>query len=139
MCWVWRVTDGSRRGLRRRSRQWPDGLRRWAVRSTSLSKRCTAHARVGRACGEMENRIKEAQLELSADRTSSHAFRSNQMRLWFSSFAYTLIEALRRLGLQQTQFAQAGTHRIWLCLLKIGAVITLSVRRMKMALSSAHA
>ena len=89
------------------------------------------------ARGEMENRIKEAQLELFADRTSSHAFRANQLRLWFSSFAYTLIEALRRLGLQETQFARASAQRIRLCLLKIGAVITLSVRRVKIALSSA--
>jgi hypothetical protein len=87
--------------------------------------------------GEMENRIKEAQLELFADRTSTHAFRANQLRLWFSSFAYTLIEALRRLGLQETQFARAGAQRIRLSLLKIGAVITLSVRRVKVALSSA--
>jgi hypothetical protein len=89
------------------------------------------------ARGEMENRIKEAQLELFADRTSTQVFRANQLRLWFSSFAYTLIEALRRLGLQQTQFARAGAQRIRLSLLKIGAVITLSVRRVKVALSSA--
>ena len=89
------------------------------------------------ARGEMENRIKEAQLELFADRTSTHLFRANQLRLWFSSFAYTLIEALRRLGLAQTQFARAGANRIRLCLLKIGAVITVSVRRVKVALSSA--
>jgi Transposase DDE domain group 1 len=89
------------------------------------------------ARGEMENRIKEAQLELFADRTSTHLFRANQLRLWFSSFAYTLIEALRRLGLAQTQFARAGANRVRLCLLKIGAVITVSVRRVKVALSSA--
>ena len=87
--------------------------------------------------GEAENRIKEAQLDLFADRTSTHLFRANQLRLWFSSFAYTLIEALRRLGLAQTQFARAGANRIRLCLLKIGAVITVSVRRVKVALSSA--
>jgi len=89
------------------------------------------------ARGEMENRIKEAQLELFADRTSTHVFRANQLRLWFSSFAYTLVEALRRIGLQKTQFARAGAQRIRLSLLKIGAVITLSVRRVKVALSSA--
>ena len=65
--------------------------------------------------------------------------RANQLRLWFASFAYTLIEALRRLGLQQTQFARASAGRIRLCLLKIGAVITVSVRRVKVALSSAYA
>jgi hypothetical protein len=91
------------------------------------------------ARGEMENRIKEAQLALFADRTSSHAFHTNQLRLWFSSFAYTLIEALRRLGLQETQFARASAGRIRLCLLKVGAVITVSVRRVKVALSSAYA
>lgn len=68
----------------------------------------------------MENRIKEAQLALFGDRRSSHAFHTNQLRLWFSSFAYTLIEALRRLGLHETQFARASAGRIRLCLLKVG-------------------
>jgi hypothetical protein len=89
------------------------------------------------ARGEMENRIKEAQLDLFADRLSTHAFRGNQLRLWLSSFAYVLMEAIRRLGLQGTQFANATAGTIRLKLLKIGALISLSVRRVKVALSSA--
>lgn len=90
------------------------------------------------ARGEMENRIKEAQLELFADRTSSHMFKANQLRLWLSSFAYVLIEALRRLGLRKTTFAVATAGSIRLKLIKIGALITKSVRRVKIAMSSAH-
>jgi len=105
------------------------GAEAWAAKALYEELYC--------ARGEMENRIKEAQLELFADRTSTHVFRANQLRLWFSSFAYTLVEALRRIGLQKTQFARAGAQRIRLSLLKIGAVITLSVRRVKVALSSA--
>ena len=90
------------------------------------------------ARGEMENRIKEAQLELFADRTSSHTFKANQLRLWLSSFAYVLIEALRRLGLRETTFAVATAGSIRLKLIKIGALITTSVRRVKIAMSSAH-
>lgn len=91
------------------------------------------------ARGEMENRIKEAQLDLFADRLSTHAFRGNQLRLWMSSFAYVLMEAIRRLGLQGTQFANATAGTIRLKLLKIGALITLSVRRVKVAMNSACA
>jgi hypothetical protein len=90
------------------------------------------------ARGEMENRIKEAQLELFADRTSSHTFKANQLRLWLSSFAYVLIEALRRIGLRKTSFAVATAGSIRLKLIKIGALITTSVRRVKIAMSSAH-
>ncbi|MEX0733182.1 MAG: IS1380 family transposase [Steroidobacteraceae bacterium] len=90
------------------------------------------------ARGEMENRIKEAPLELFADRTSSHTFRANQLRLWLASFAYVLLEALRRLGLAATAFATATAGTIRLKLLKIGALITVSVRRVKLAMSSAH-
>jgi hypothetical protein len=89
------------------------------------------------ARGEMENRIKECQLDLFADRTSTATFRANQLRLWLSSFAYVLIEALRRLALQHTDLARATVGSIRLKLLKIGAVITLSVRRVKVAMSSA--
>ena len=90
------------------------------------------------ARGEMENRIKEAQLELFADRTSSHTFKANQLRLWLSSFAYVLIEALRRIGLRKTIFAVATAGSIRLKLLKIGALVSVSVRRVKVAMSSAH-
>ena len=90
------------------------------------------------ARGEMENRIKECQIDLFADRTSTATFRANQLRLWLSSFAYTLMEALRRLALGGTELARATAGTIRLQLLKIGAVITVSVRRVKVAMSSAH-
>lgn len=90
------------------------------------------------ARGEMENRIKEAQLELFADRTSSHTFKANQLRLWLSSFAYVLIEALRRLGLRNAALALATAGSIRLKLIKIGALISVSVRRVKIAMSSSH-
>jgi hypothetical protein len=86
----------------------------------------------------MENRIKDAQLELFADRTSSHTFRANQLRLWLASFAYVLVEALRRLGLRGTALAVATAGSIRLKLLKIGALVRVSVRRVKLAMSSAH-
>jgi hypothetical protein len=91
------------------------------------------------ARGEMENRIKEAQLDLFADRLSTHTFRGNQLRLWLSSFAYVLVEAIRCLGLQGTQFANASLGSIRLKLLKIGALISSSVRRVKIAMNSACA
>jgi len=60
--------------------------------------------------GEMENRIKEQQIALFADRTSSHEMRANQLRLYFSSFAYVLMQTLRRLGLEGTSMAKARLH-----------------------------
>ena len=89
------------------------------------------------ARGEMENRIKECQLDLFADRTSTATMRGNQLRLWLSSFAYVLMESLRRLALRGTELARATAGTIRLRLLKIGAVVTLSVRRVRVALSSA--
>jgi Transposase DDE domain group 1 len=89
------------------------------------------------ARGEMENRIKECQLELYADRTSAHTMRANQLRLWFASMAYVLICALRRIGLAHTQFARASCGTIRLKLLKIGALVRISVRRIKLAMPSA--
>ena len=77
----------------------------------------------------MENRIKECQLDLCADRTSAHTMRANQLRLWFASMAYVLICALRRIGLSHTQFARASCGTIRLKLLKIGALVRISVRR----------
>ena len=74
-----------------------------------------------RARGEMENRIKEQQLALFADRTSTHEIRSNQLRLYFSSFAYVLMHTLRRLGLEGTSMAKAQCDTIRLKLFKIGA------------------
>jgi Transposase DDE domain group 1 len=89
------------------------------------------------ARGDMENRIKECQLDLYADRTSAHTMRANQLRLWFASFAYVLICALRRLGLARTRLAAATCGSIRLKLLKIGAQVRVSVRRIKVAMASA--
>jgi hypothetical protein len=89
------------------------------------------------ARGEVENRIKEQQLDLFADRTSAATLRANQLRLWFASFAYVLLEALRRIGLRHTQFATATCGTIRLKLLKIGAQVRRSVRRIKVAMASA--
>jgi DDE family transposase len=87
------------------------------------------------ARGEMENRIKEAQLDLFADRLSTETFRANQLRLWLSSAAYVLMHALRRIGLAGTELARACANTIRLKLLKIGAVVKVSVRRVKLAMS----
>ena len=89
------------------------------------------------AHGEMENRIKECQLDLFADRTSAATMRANQLRLWFASFAYVLLCGLRRIGLAFTQFARATCGTIQLKLLKIGALITISARRVVVAMASA--
>jgi Transposase DDE domain group 1 len=89
------------------------------------------------ARGEIENRIKEQQLDLFADRTSAATMRANQLRLWFASFAYVLLAALRRIGLRHTQFATATCGTIRLKLLKIGAQVRRSVRRIKVAMASA--
>ena len=89
------------------------------------------------ARGDMENRIKECQGDLFADRTSAATLRANQLRLWFASMAYVLLCALRRLGLEHTQFAQATCATIRLKLLKVGAQVRISVRRVKVAMTSA--
>lgn len=89
------------------------------------------------ARGDMENRIKEQQLDLFADRTSAHTMRANQLRLWFASVAYVLINLLRHFGLKGTELerAQAGTIR--LKLLKVAAIVRVSVRRVVLSLSAA--
>jgi hypothetical protein len=89
------------------------------------------------ARGQVENRIKEQQLDLFADRTSAATMRANQLRLWFASFAYVLLDALRRIGLRHTQLAAATCGTIRLKLLKIGAQVRISVRRIKIAMASA--
>lgn len=90
------------------------------------------------ARGEMENRIKECQADLFADRTSTATLRANQLRLWFASMAYVLLCALRRIGLRFTQFANATCGSLRLRLLKIGARVTVSVRRVKVAMASSY-
>jgi len=89
------------------------------------------------ARGEMENRIKE-QMRLFADRLSTGEMPGNQLRLYFSALAYTLMEALRRLGLQGTEWAQAQVDTLRLKLLKIGAIVRLSARRVVLQMSSAY-
>jgi len=90
------------------------------------------------ARGEMENRIKEQQLCLFADRTSTRWMRSNQIRLWMSSLAYVLVSALRRVGLADTSMARSRCDTIRLRLLKIGAAVKLSVRRVTVSLASGY-
>ena len=90
------------------------------------------------ARGEMENRIKEQQLYLFADRTSTATLRANQLRLYFSSFAYCLLQALRRLALQGTQFAKAQCHTLREKLLKIGARIRVTARKVWVSMASSH-
>ena len=85
----------------------------------------------------MENRIKE-QLMLFSDRTSTHYLRSNQLRLYFSSIAYVLLQMLRRLGLQGTEWAQAQCSTIRLKVLKIGALIRISVRKVWVSLAGGY-
>ncbi len=89
------------------------------------------------ARGDMENRIKE-QLMLFSDRTSTHYLRSNQLRLYFSSVAYVLLQMLRRLGLEGTELAQAQCSSIRLKLLKIGALIRITVRKVWVSLASGY-
>ncbi|ACP23483.1 putative transposase for insertion sequence NGRIS-20i (plasmid) [Sinorhizobium fredii NGR234] len=102
---------------------------RWAAQTLYEDLYC--------ARGDMENRIKECQLDLYADRTSAHTMHANQLRLWFASLAYVLICALRRLGLAHTRLAEATCGTIRLKLLKIGAQVRVSVRRIKIAMASA--
>jgi hypothetical protein len=86
--------------------------------------------------GEAENRIKEQQLHLFADRTSARTMRANQIRLFFSSIAYVLLDALRRLGLTGTELAEAQCQTIRLKLLKIGALVRVTVRKVWVHLAS---
>lgn len=90
------------------------------------------------ARGEAENRIKEQQLYLFSDRTSCSAMKANQLRLWFSSVAYWLLCELRRIGLKTTRWARAQCHSIRGKLLKIGGLVRVSVRRVRVALTSGY-
>ena len=108
---------------------------------TSLSRAETngrfLYEKVYCARGDMENRIKECQGDLFADRTSAATLRAHQLRPWFASFAYVLLCAVRRVGLAHTQFSEAACGTIRLKLLKIGALVTISVRRIRFAMASA--
>ncbi len=90
------------------------------------------------ARGDMENRIKEQQLFLFADRTSSATMRANQIRLYFSSVAYVIMQALRRLGLRGTEFAKAQCNTIRLKLFKIGALVRITIRKIWVSLSETY-
>jgi hypothetical protein len=90
------------------------------------------------ARGDMENRIKEQQLALFADRTSTATMRANQLRLYFSSIAYVLVHTLRRLGLTGTELAKAQCDTIRLKLLKIGAQIRITTRKVWISLSQSY-
>ena len=121
--------------------EWTQGEANPRFIVTSL-KRAAAPARhlyedVYCARGDMENRIKECQLDLYADRTSAATMCANQLRLYFASMAYVLLCALRRIGLAETIFANATCGSIRLKLLKIGALVRISVRRIKIAMASA--
>ena len=138
--WTTRTTWIRRRRVVAKA-EWTQGEANPRFIVTSL-KRAEAAARhlyedVYCARGDMENRIKECQLDLYADRTSAATMRANQLRLWFASMAYVLICALRRIGLANTIFANATCGTIRLKLLKIGALIRLSVRRVRIAMASA--
>ena len=98
----------------------------------------TLYEQIYCARGDMENRIKEQQLDLFSTRTSGRLMRVNQMRLWLSSVAYTLIEALRRIALVGTKLANAYCGTIRLQLLKIGARIRITVRKAWVSLASSH-
>ena len=88
------------------------------------------------ARGEMENRIKEQQLGLFADRTSAHDWWTNQFRLLLSSLAYVLMESIRRLVLQDTELAHAQVGTLRLKLLKVGAIVLRNTRRIRFLLST---
>ncbi len=90
------------------------------------------------ARGDMENRIKEQQLGLFADRTSAETMRANQLRLWFSSIAYVLMNELRRLGLQGTALAKAQVATIREKIFKVGALVKITVRKIWIHFSSAY-
>jgi hypothetical protein len=108
---------------------------------TSLAKKETdaetLYKEIYCARGDMENRIKEQQLGMFADRTSAHTMRANQLRLWLSSLAYALVHELRRVGLEGTELAKAQVATIRTRLLKIGGQVKISVRRVLITLSSA--
>ena len=110
---------------------------------TSLARRKASAKRLYEklycARGDMENRIKEQQLDLFADRTSAHEMRANQLRLYFSSFAYVLLDALRRLGAAGTELARAQCGTLRLKLLKVAVRLRITVRHVWLSFPQAHA
>ena len=139
---IWSTRDSWSRERRVIAKaEWTEGEAnpRFIVTSLSRAEHEGQHLYEKLYCarGDMENRIKECQLDLFADRTSAKTMRANQLRLWFASMAYVLVCALRRVALQHTQFARASCGTIRLKLLKIGALVRTSVRRIKLAMPSA--
>jgi hypothetical protein len=136
--WMTRRTWSRRRRVVAKA-EWTNGEAnpRFVVTSLDECKAKYLYEKVYCARGEMENRIKECQLDLYADRTSAATMRANQLRLWFYSMAYVLLCALRRIGLHGTDFAHATCGTIRLKLLKIGALVRISVRRIRIAMASA--
>jgi len=139
---LWATRDSWRRQRRVVAKaEWTGGEAnpRFVVTSLSPEEHEARHLyeKIYCARGEMENRIKECQLDLFADRTSAKTMTANQLRLFFASLAYVLVCALRRIALQHTQFARATCGTIRLKLLKIGALVRTSVRRIKIAMPSA--
>ena len=112
--------------------------RRFVVTSIPAAKVCPKYLYQNWYCprGEMENRLKEQQLGLFSDRTSSHGFASNQLRLYFSSLAYVLMQAMRQSLLAKTDFAKAQVWTIRNRLLKLGAQVRISMRRIHVAICS---
>ena len=110
---------------------------------TSLGEVCVLFApaplyeKIYCARGEMENRIKEQQLDLFADRLSCQGFATNEVRLWLSCFAYVLSERMRAVALRGSALARASLGTIRTRLLKVGVLIDVSVRRIRVRLSSA--
>ncbi len=121
--------------------EWTNGEANPRFIVTSLNKAETSarflYEKVYCARGEMENRIKECQGDLFADRTSTATLCANQLRLWLALFAYALLCAVRRIGLAHTQFAEATCGTIRLKLLKLAGLVRVSARRVKFALASA--
>lgn len=111
---------------------------RFVVTSLTTKKVPPAQLYTQKYCkrGEMENRFKEQQLEVFSDRTSTHTFSGNQLRLWFSSIAYVLMNALRSQCLAKTELQNAQVGTIRTKLLKLGALITVSARRILIAITS---
>ncbi len=111
---------------------------RFVVTSLPTSKVTPGRLYTEKYCprGQMENCFKEQKLEMKSDRTSTHTFAGNQLRLWFSSIAYILINALREKGLAKTEFRNAQVGTIRTKLLKLGAIITISSRKVLIAISN---
>jgi hypothetical protein len=139
-CWTTRESWAKERRVIAKA-EWTSGKANPRFVVTSLKKRDASarflYEKLYCARGDMENRIKECQIDMFADRTPAATMRTNQLRLWLASFAYVLMCALRRIGLAGTELAKATCGTIRHKLLKIGARVTVSVRRVKLALASA--